>query len=267
VRLDELVRRAVDGDRNAVRELVVAIQDDIYGIAIRMLWVRVDAEDATQEILVRVVTRLAQFDFRASFRTWVYRVAVNYLLDVRKSAVERMRMTFQAMGEDLATGLSDAGPPASEHSVLVEEVKLGCTFAMLQCLDRGHRAAYILGEILDLPAPEAAAALDIDAAAFRKRLERSRARITEHLVAHCGLVSDVACRCHRRVPAALALGRVHPDRQDFADRGISFEEVKRTIRGVESARRALEVHRSSIPRKSDVDFARRVVSALERIAD
>jgi RNA polymerase sigma factor (sigma-70 family) len=267
MKLHELVRRAVDGERDAMHEMVVAIQDDIYGIAIRMLWSCADAEDATQEILVRVVTRLAQFDFRANFRTWVYRVAVNYLLDVRKSAVERMRMTFQAMAEDLATGLSDAGPAASDHSVLVEEVKIGCTLAMLQCLDRGHRAAYILGEILELPAPEAAAALDIDAAAFRKRLERSRARIVEHMNAQCGIVSDVACGCHRRVPAAIALGRVHPDRHNFADHGSSFDDVKRTIRGVESARRALEVHRSSVPRRSDVDFARRVVSALDRPAD
>ena len=261
--LDSLVRRSVDGDREAVRELVLAIQDDIYGVAVRMLWVRADAEDATQEILVRVVTRLAQFDFRASFRTWVYRVAVNYLLDVRKSAVERMRMSFEAMGVDLATGLSDDGPAASDHSVLVEEVKIGCTLAMLQCLDRGHRAAYILGEIFELPAPEAAAALDIDAAAFRKRLERSRARIADHMTEHCGLVGDAACACHRRVPAALALGRIDRERSDFAAHGVAFADVKQTIAKVESARRALEVHRSSTPRGSDVDFARRVVGAIE----
>ena len=59
-----------------------------------MLWNREDAEDATQEILVRVVTRLAQFDFRSKLKTWVYRVAVNYILDVKKSPVERMHSTF-----------------------------------------------------------------------------------------------------------------------------------------------------------------------------
>ena len=42
-----------------------------------MLWNREDAEDATQEILVRVVARLAQFDFRSKLKTWVYRIAVN----------------------------------------------------------------------------------------------------------------------------------------------------------------------------------------------
>ena len=60
-----------------------------------MLWNRADAEDATQEIMVRSVTRLAQFDFRSKLKTWVYRVAVNYILDVKKSPVERMHLNFE----------------------------------------------------------------------------------------------------------------------------------------------------------------------------
>ena len=78
--LEDLARQALDGDRDAVDRLVRDLQGDVYGLAIRMLWNREDAEDATQEILVRVVTRLSQFDFRSRLRTWVYRVAVNYLL-------------------------------------------------------------------------------------------------------------------------------------------------------------------------------------------
>jgi DNA-directed RNA polymerase specialized sigma24 family protein len=93
-----------------------------------MLWNREDAEDATQEILVRVVTRLAQFDFRSTLRTWVYRIAVNHILDVKKSPVERMHLTFERFAEDLADGLSSEGPTDAERSLLTEEVKVGCTF-------------------------------------------------------------------------------------------------------------------------------------------
>ena len=53
-------------------------------------------------------------------------------------------------------------------------MKVGCTLAMLQCLDRPQRLAYVLGEILDMPAPEAADAIGLDSAAFRKRLQRAR---------------------------------------------------------------------------------------------
>jgi RNA polymerase sigma factor (sigma-70 family) len=152
--LEHLARQAVSGDRQALEHLIEELQPDVYGVAIRMLWNREDAEDATQEILVRVVTRLAQFDFRSRLRTWVYRIAVNYILDVKKSPVERMNMTFQRFAEDLTDGLSDDGPAAAEESVLVEEVRIGCTMAMLQCLDRPHRLAYILGEIFEVAGPD-----------------------------------------------------------------------------------------------------------------
>ena len=59
---------------------------------------REDAEDATQEILVRIVTRLSQFDFRSRLKTWAYRVAVNFILDVKKSAGEKL---FAALTERL----------------------------------------------------------------------------------------------------------------------------------------------------------------------
>ena len=129
--LEDLTRLALDGDRDAVEHLVRGLQGDVYGLALRMLWNREDAEDATQEILVRTVTRLSQFDFRSRLKTWVYRIAVNYILDVKKSAVEQMHLTFERFADDLADGLSSTGPADAERSVLTEEVKIGCTLGML----------------------------------------------------------------------------------------------------------------------------------------
>jgi len=261
--LEELTRRAIDGDRGALDSLVKGIQGDVYGLALRMLWNRADAEDATQEILVRIVTRLSQFDFRSRVKTWVYRVTVNYLLDVKKSPVERMQMTFEQFAEDLANGLSDDGPSESEQSVLIDEVKIGCTLGMLQCLDRGHRLAYVLGEIFELTGPEAAEILDITPALFRKRLQHAREEIVTFTRAHCGLVADTAvCRCHRRVPAALRLGRVRPDAPEFTTTAMSFDEARALIRHVDEARRALAIHRAG-PRPSTIDFGRRVLQTLD----
>jgi len=236
----------------------------MYALALRMLWHPQDAEDATQEILVRVVTRLAQFDFKSRLRTWAYRVATNYLLDVKKSCVERQKLSFTSFAQDLADGLSSDGPADHERSVLTEEVKLGCTLGMLQCLDRPHRLAYVLGEILDLPAPEAAEVLDLEPAAFRKRLQRAREAIEVFTRSHCGLVSDAAaCACHRRVPAAVQLGRVRPNEPLFAEAGSSFAEARELIRRIEEAKRVIELHRGTRPRGSTLDFTRSVVSALD----
>lgn len=264
--IEEIARRAVSGERGALEALVRALQADIYALALRMVWNREDAEDATQEILIRAITRLSSFDFCSRLKTWVYRVAVNYLLDAKKSAVERMNLNFVLLSDDLLAGLSTDGPAESERSVLVEEVKIGCTLAMLQCLDRPHRLAYILGEILDLPGPEAAEALAIDASTFRKRLERARSEVLTFARSNCGLVSDnAACECHRRVPAAVRLGRARPEALDFADRAVSFDEVRTAVRRAGEARLALELHRSSHPRESSVDLVRRIISAIDPV--
>jgi hypothetical protein len=199
--LEDLARKAIDGDRDALEELVKTLQGDV---------------------------------------------------------------TFDQFAEDLADGLSSNGPIDSERSVLTEEVKIGCTLGMLQCLDRPHRLAYVLGEILDLSGPEAAQALEISPDNFRKRLQHARTAIESFTRKYCGLASDGAdCACHRRVPAAVRLGRVRPDALDFAQRPSSYQEIRHLVRRVEHARWALEVHRSSSPRASSVDFSRRIVQALD----
>jgi RNA polymerase sigma factor (sigma-70 family) len=262
--LEDVARRAIDGDRDALDELVRDLQGDVYGLALRMLWNREDAEDATQEILIRAITRLSQFDFRSKLKTWVYRIAVNYVLDVKKSPVERMQVTFERFAEDLADGLSSEGPSDAERSLLTEEVKVGCTLGMLQCLDRPHRVAYVFGEILELSGPEAADVLGITPALFRKRLQHARTAIVSFTRTHCGLASDTAaCACHRRVPAALRIGRIREGSADFAREAASYRDTQAYIRRVEEARWALEVHRTSQPRAPSVDFARRLIGALD----
>jgi RNA polymerase sigma factor (sigma-70 family) len=263
--LEGLARKAIDGDRDAVARIVRELQGSVYALALRMLWHPQDAEDATQEILVRVVTRLAQFDFASRLRTWVYRVATNYLLDVKKSCVERQKLNFTSYAEDLAEGLSQDGPFDAERSLLTEEVKLGCTLGMLQCLDRPHRLAYVLGEILELPAPEAAEAMSLEPAAFRKRLQRARDAIETFTRAHCGLVSDTAaCACNRRVPVAIETGRVLPKAPRFAVQGSSFAEARGVIRAIEEAKRVIELQRAARSCGTKRDFTQLIATALDR---
>jgi RNA polymerase sigma factor (sigma-70 family) len=262
--LEHLARLAIDGDQGALDLVVRELQPDIYGITLRMLWNKEDAEDATQEILVRIVTRLSQFDFRSRLRTWAYRIAVNYVLDVKKSATERLQMTFQSLGDGLLETLSEEGPPDTERSLMVEEVKVGCSMAMLQCLDRPHRLAYILGDIMELSGPEAADALDISPDLFRKRLQHARAAVLSFTKVHCGLVSDSApCSCNRQVASSTRSGRINPIFPTLAGHASSFQESRAIVRQVDEARRAVAVHRTSQPRDSDVDFARRIVGMFD----
>jgi RNA polymerase sigma factor (sigma-70 family) len=262
--LEDAARQAIAGDKEALNQLVTTIQGDLYGLALRMLCNRDDAEDATQEILIRIVTRLSQFDFRSKLKTWAYRVAVNYILDVKKSAVERLHMSFEQMAEDITGGLSQNAPQDAEQSLLVEEVKIGCSLGMLQCLDREHRLAYILGEILEMQGPEAAEILEISPELFRKRLQLARTAMLRFMKSYCGLVSDAApCRCNRLVPGALQTGRISKDSCSYAAAPASFEQTRTMVRQVEEARWALQVHRTNNPLPASVDFARQLLQTLD----
>lgn len=103
--LGSLVALAQAGDRVALERLVREVQPLVRRLALRFLGNPHDAEDATQEILVRVVTRLGGFKGDSRFTTWVYRVATNHLLTMQQG-IRRQPMTFEDFAEDLLDGLS-----------------------------------------------------------------------------------------------------------------------------------------------------------------
>lgn len=195
------------------------MQDDVYRLALRMLWHPHDAEDATQEALVRIMTRIGSYRGEAAVRTWAYRVAANHILNWRLSRVEREHLDFRRFASQLHDGLEDPDPRAPDSDLLAEEIKLGCTLGMLLCLDRDHRLAYVLTDVLRVPGRDAAFICDVAPATLRKRASRARAQLREFVARHCGLVNrDAPCRCDRRISAALENGRVRPDELLFADR-------------------------------------------------
>jgi RNA polymerase sigma factor (sigma-70 family) len=215
--LRQLAVRAAEGDSAALERVLASVSDTVYRLALRMLWSPEDAEDAAQEALIRIMTRIGSYRGEAAFTTWAYRVAANHILGFRKSRVEQENLTFRRYGEDLPDGLADPDTARPDAGLLAEEVKLGCTLGMLQCLDRDHRLAYILTDVLGLPGADAAFICGITPAALRKRASRARGKLREFVSVHCGLVNKSAkCRCDRRVTAALRNGRIQPGQFNFA---------------------------------------------------
>lgn len=93
--LESLVEQARSGIRYALEELVRTIQDQVFGLSMRMLGHRPHAEDATQEILVKVITHLDSFRAESRFTAWVYAVAANHL---RQYAGERHGAPAELVG-------------------------------------------------------------------------------------------------------------------------------------------------------------------------
>ncbi len=259
--VDELVERARGGDAAALDRLVRSIEGDVYNLAVRMLWHPTDAEDATQEILIKVVTNLGGFRGESALRTWVFRVAANHLLTTRRRRAERPELNFAAFGDDLAEGLDTPYEARVDERLLEEEVKVGCTQGMLLCLDREHRLAYVLGEIFELPGEQAATVLETTPAAYRKRLSRARERIQSFMRGHCGIVNPAnPCRCRRRIGRAIELGRVDQSNLHFA--GHTAEAVRRGVDDMERLQDAAAVFRSHPTYKAPEQLAGRLAELL-----
>jgi len=251
--LEALVPLAIAGDRAALESLVDGVRDDVYHLSLRMLGLRADAEDATQEVLIQVLTHLSQFRGEAKFRTWVWRIAQRHVLSRRKTQREELT-TFENIERMIAAG--DRQPPQlqvpdSELKLLAEETRLACTGAMIMSLDREHRIAWILGEVFDLSSNEAAQVLELDGAAYRKRLQRARARLGEWMQRRCGLVDPSnLCRCLRQVPIANGAGVARLDALQFAS-----HPERREPRRLPLLEEAGELERAADVLKAHPDYA------------
>jgi len=211
---DELARLAADGDRVALAGLVRGLQQPMYRLALRFLGHPQDAEDATQEILIRIVTHLGSFEGRSKFTTWAYTVATRSLLRAKRGATEAAVVGAERFAGSLDAGMGgiDTTADEAEYRLLCQEVRISCTYGMLLCVPREQRAAYLLADVTGLTDVEGAQVLECSREAFRQRVSRARRTLKRVIDNRCGLVDPAnPCRCGRQITASLRAGILHPD--------------------------------------------------------
>jgi DNA-directed RNA polymerase specialized sigma24 family protein len=91
----DLVERAKAGSREALEKLILRHQAWIYNIAVRMVFQPQDAEEVTQEVLIKAITHLDAFQGNSQFRTWLYRIAANHVLNMKRRDAESQVHTFR----------------------------------------------------------------------------------------------------------------------------------------------------------------------------
>jgi RNA polymerase sigma factor (sigma-70 family) len=218
--LDDVARRAADGDREALTVLVRELQHPMYRLALRFLGHRQDAQDATQEILIRVVTHLGSFEGRSKFTTWAYTVATRSLLRAKRGFVESSVKGPEQFAAFLDAGMSDVDPTIEEveFRMLCEEVRISCTYGMLLCVRREQRAAYLLADVVGLTDVEGAEVLECSRAAFRQRLSRARRTLRHVIDNRCGLVDPAnPCRCGKQIASSEEAGILRRDQLSLAE--------------------------------------------------
>lgn len=214
----ELLAAALVGSRVALETLIKRHQHYIYNVALKLVLSPVDAEDITQEVLIKVVTKLAQFRGESNFRTWLYRITFNHFLQMKNHRLESAINTFGDYGDQLDTIADEdlTEQEKAEQQEVIEEAKLGCMNGMLLCLDRHQRLVYVLGELFGVDHTLGAQLLTISPANFRQRLSRARKDLYQFMHRRCGLVNTAnPCRCAKKTTGFIKAGWVDPKTRKF----------------------------------------------------
>ena len=259
------------GSKEALELLIARHQRWIYNIALRMVFLPEDAEDATQEILVKLLTKLSTFRGESQFRTWLYRLVVNHLLNMKRARAEAKTMSFEDYGRELdSTPEDDLVAPDSQRPdarLLIEEAKIGCTSAMLLCLTREQRLVYVLGEIFGVTDRVGAELLDISRDSFRQKLARARRDLYNFMQGKCGLVkASNPCRCAKKMQGFIQLGHLDPQHLLFARaRMVQVREVaEKRSEHLDAFHDAYaEIHRNH-PFQNSPDFVASLRALIER---
>ena len=221
----ELIKSCLEGNKHSLEKLITSIQGLIFNLSLRFLWNRMDAEDATQEILIKIITNLSKFEGRSKFNTWTYRVATNHLLNLKQTTLEKTFTSFDIFADDLSSIKEPISYELPDKDILEKEMKTGCTLAMLQCLDRDLRLAFILGTVFKLKSNVASSITETTPDNFRKRLELSRRIIGGFLNSYCGVYNPYNnCRCNKRIDNAIKNGRISKTNLNFAEKIESYNE-------------------------------------------
>ena len=237
--LSALIEKAVAGDKQSLETVLSSVQDLIFNLSLRMLGTFPDAEDASQDILLKVMTHLSSYKGESAFSTWVFRIATNHLRDYKKHMFAKFPLSFEFYGDDIQNADIQNVPDLTqdvERSILAEELKLSCTNVMLQCLDAESRCIFILGTMFKIDSRIAGDILGITPEAYRQRLVRVRRKMADFLSEYCGEYGKGRCRCANRVDYAIQCRRIMPKQLSFTSASALGEtalEVKEAMEEID----------------------------------
>jgi RNA polymerase sigma factor (sigma-70 family) len=228
------------------------------------------AEEVTQEVLIKAITHLSSFQGNSKFRTWLYRIAANHILNMKRRGPEVHQATFAtyaaAINNTPELDLPDPKSVPVDLPLLVEEAKIGCTTGMLLCLDRKQRLIFTLGEILGVSDTVGSEILEMTADNFRQCLARARRDLYQFMSDLCGLVNtNNPCRCPKKTKGFIDAGHVDPHHLLFVPQHLqrikdAAADTTREIEGVvESQYAAIYRDHPFLQPKDQVQWLRQIL--------
>ncbi len=163
----EMVRR---GEPEGATELFRRYSEAILRYADRLLGSRAEAEDVTQEVFLKAIVRVEQYDGRAPVASWLFAIAANACRDRLRRAGRRSSVPLESVPEPAATG-------PSPDRLLVESEQRLLVRRALAALSDEQREALVLARFHGMPYIEIARTLDISEGAVKTRIFRAMEKL------------------------------------------------------------------------------------------
>ena len=178
----DLVARARDGDRAAFAEIVDKYQSKVSGILYRMTSDSEAVNDLGQEVFLKALSALDSFKFRgdASFRTWLYRIAVNVAINELRRRKRQRKIEGVSLDEAIDTEEGEVGRAVPDYSEIPEDMVVrretqAEVQRVIQLLSEHHRVVLTLVDLEGLSYEEAAETMKCSVGTLKSRLSRARA--------------------------------------------------------------------------------------------
>lgn len=180
---EQLMLQAAGGELSALEVLVVRHRKDLYNFLLRMVGDSVDADDLFQETWLRVFRARRTYEVRARFRTWLYRIATNLVLDERRRKQRAPGVSLQDplgdTGETVGDQVADRGPSAAQTAAGNEALRR--VEAALARLPEPQRVVVLLSHYQAMGQAEIAEALGVSVGTVKSRLFRAREQLERAL--------------------------------------------------------------------------------------
>jgi RNA polymerase sigma-70 factor (ECF subfamily) len=175
-----LVKRSISGDVDAFEELIKDYKKMAYNIALRVLRNKEDAEDISQEALIKVFKNISSFNMKSSFKVWLYRIVMNSCFDFKR----KKNIVTYSIDKPLENDESEIMQEVPDNTynpdiVIQNELESQMLYESIDSLDDDFRAVIVLRDIQGLSYRDIASVLSCNEGTVKSRLNRARSKLKQ----------------------------------------------------------------------------------------
>lgn len=179
----DLIKKSQKGDIDAFEELIKDYKKIAYNIALRVMKNKENAEDASQEALIKVYKNIKNFNQKSTFKVWLYRIVMNSCIDLQrknKHEVTSLDSLKKGKDNDYKVEIEDTskGPDAILETKLNNEILYKC----IDSLADDHKQIIILRDLQELSYKEISDVLNCSEGTVKSRLSRARTKLKKNLL-------------------------------------------------------------------------------------